>query len=71
MRLGFVLTAATGESYKALQASTNKDLYGSHTGGRLEFPDFLKVAVRYGAHAEWLLDPVEQAKAEARWERGA
>lgn len=62
--------AATGESYKALQASTNKDPESETTYWRpVEFPDFLKVAVRYGAHAEWLLDPVEQAKAEARWER--
>ena len=59
--------ATSGESYKALQSSTNKNPY-SETGywRPVDFPAFLKTYIKYGAHAEYLLDPVERGKAEAR-----
>lgn len=63
--------AATGESYKALQSSTNKDPESETTYWKpVEFPEFLKTHIKYAAHAEWLLDPVEREKAAARaeWE---
>jgi hypothetical protein len=32
----------------------------------VDFPAFLKTFIAWAAHAEYLLDPVEQGKAEAR-----
>ncbi len=64
-----VYYAASGESYKALKPSTNKNPYSETEDWRpVDFPAFLRTYVKYGAHAEYLLDPVERATAEARAE---
>jgi len=57
--------AASGESYKALKPSTNKNPY-SETGywKPVEFPAFLNDFIMWGAHADWLLDPVEKGNAK-------
>lgn len=59
--------ATSGESYKASQTSTGKNPY-SETGywTPVDFPAFLKTYIKYGAHAEYVLDPVERGKAEGR-----
>ena len=58
--------ATSGECYKALQPSTGKNPY-SETGHwqPVDFPAFLKKFVTHGAHADYLLDPVERAKEES------
>jgi hypothetical protein len=59
--------ASSGESYKALQSSTNKNPYSETSYWKpVDFPAFLKKFVRHGAHADYLLDPVERIKEENR-----
>ena len=59
--------ATSGETYKALQVSTNKNPYQQTTFWKpVEFPAFLKTYIKYGAHADYLLDPVERGKASQR-----
>jgi len=61
--------ATSGETYKALQVSTNKNPYQQTTFWKpVEFPAFLKDYIAWGAHADWLLDPVEIGKAEGKAE---
>ncbi|MFA5401277.1 MAG: hypothetical protein WC359_12590 [Dehalococcoidia bacterium] len=61
--------ATSGESYKALQVNSNRNPYTeTDYWVKVDFPAFLKTAIKYGAHAEYVLDPVEHAKAEARAE---
>jgi len=61
--------ATSGESYKALKPSTNKNPYSETEYWKpVEFPAFLKTYVKYAAHAEHLLDPVERGKYEQRAE---
>jgi len=59
--------ATSGESYTALQSSTNKNPYQQTEYWKpVDFPAFLKTFIKYAAHAEYLLDPVEHGKAETR-----
>ncbi|MFA7333529.1 MAG: hypothetical protein WC130_04455 [Kiritimatiellia bacterium] len=59
--------ASSGESYKALQVSTDKNPYEqTEYWAPVEFPAFLKNFIVWAAHAEYLLDPVERDKAEGR-----
>lgn len=59
--------ATTGECYRALQVSTNKNPYQQTAYWTpVEFPAFLKTFIVWAAHAEYLLDPVEHGKAEGR-----
>lgn len=59
--------ASSGESYKALRPSTNKNPYSETEYWKpVDFPAFLKTYIKYGAHADYLLDPVERGKAETR-----
>jgi hypothetical protein len=61
--------ATSGESYKALQVNSNRNPYTeTEYWEPVDFPAFLKTCIKYGAHAEYVLDPVEHAKAEARAE---
>jgi hypothetical protein len=61
--------AGTGESYKALQVNSNRNPSSeTEYWEPVEFPAFLKVYVKYGAHADHLLDPVERGKFEQRAE---
>lgn len=59
--------ATSGESYKALRANTNKNPYSETADWEpVDFPAFLKTYIKYGAHADFVMDPVEQGRAEAR-----
>jgi len=61
--------ASTGLSYKALQTSTNKNPESETDYWEpVEFPAFLKTYVSNGAHADYLVDPVETAKFENKAE---
>jgi hypothetical protein len=62
---GLCYRTSTGTCYKAITPSTGK-IPEQETGSWMpvEFPDFLKTYVIWGAHADYLLDPVENGKAE-------
>jgi hypothetical protein len=59
--------ATSGESYRALQPSTNQNPYQQTAyWAPVAFPAFLKTFLVWAAHSDYLLDPVERGKAEAR-----
>lgn len=59
--------ANSGECYKALQASTNRNPFSETDYWEpVGFPAFLKTFIVWAAHSEYLLDPVEERKAEGR-----
>ena len=58
---------ASGESYKALQANTNMNPESETAHWEpVNFPAFLKTYIKYGTHADYLLDPVERGKTEQK-----
>lgn len=58
---------STGTCYKALAPNTGKTPdQETEYWMPVEFPDFLKTYVIWGVHADYLLDPVESGKAEAK-----
>jgi len=64
-----VYLAAQGESYKALQSSTNKDPYSqTEYWEPVEFPEFLMTYVKHAVNADRLLDDVAANKALGRAE---